>query len=67
MGSKKAKSDVEEKLIEQVRIRPYLFNIGDMDYKNKTKKDNAWFGIGAIVGLSGKWWHHPWFYLIPMY
>jgi hypothetical protein len=55
MVPKKLRSDAEEKLIEQVRARPYLFNLKDAEYKNKEKKQTAWSAISTIVGLSGNW------------
>ena len=52
-GPKKVQIEAEEKLIEQVRDRPYLFNVSDADYKNKLKKSNAWSAIGTFLDLSG--------------
>jgi len=38
-------SDVEALLIEEVRKYPVLWNTSNPNYKNRTKKENAWTAV----------------------
>lgn len=47
--------DFEEKLIEEVREQPMLFNLGLNDYKNLRKKDSAWKEVGSAMKCDGSY------------
>lgn len=48
-------SDVEALLIEEVRKYPILWNTSNPNYKNRTKKGNAWSAVLVSVNeKSGK-------------
>ena len=45
-------SDVEALLIEEVRkypLYPVLWNTSNPNYKNRTKKENAWIAVSVSV------------------
>ena len=42
-------SDVEALLIEEVRKYPVLWNTSNPNYKNRTKKENAWIAVSISV------------------
>lgn len=44
-----------EKLIEEVRKYPYLYNLSDAKYSNTIKKDEAWKQISITLKQSGKY------------
>lgn len=46
--------DVDETLIEEVRSRSILYDLGQADYKNLKKKEYAWREVAANVLLNGK-------------
>ncbi|XP_036344592.1 transcription factor Adf-1-like [Rhagoletis pomonella] len=41
--------DFEEKLIEEIRKQPILYNLGLNDYKNLRKKDSAWKEVASAM------------------
>lgn len=46
--------DVDEQLIEEVRNRTILFDLGHTNYKNLKKKELEWREVAAIVKLNGR-------------
>lgn len=46
--------DLDDMLIEEVRNRPFLYDLAQKDYKNLKKKDYAWKEIAARTKLGGK-------------
>ncbi|XP_069363367.1 uncharacterized protein [Maniola hyperantus] len=49
------------KLIEKVRLRNYLYDLSDTDYKNREKKADAWISIANEMGYeSGVYWSAKW-------
>lgn len=44
-----------EKLIEEVRKYPYLYDLSDAKYSNNIKKDEAWKQISITLKQSGKY------------
>ena len=42
-------SDVEALLIGEVRKYPVLWNTSNPNYKNRTKKENAWIAVSVSV------------------
>ena len=43
-----------EKMLFEVRKRPCLYDTGSEEFHNSNMKENAWNGIGNILGTSGK-------------
>ena len=43
-----------EKLLFEVRKRPCLYDTGSAEFHNSNMRENAWNGIGNILGTSGK-------------
>lgn len=46
--------DVDEQLIEEVRGRPILYDLGQENYKNIKQKDIVWREVADAVKISGK-------------
>lgn len=58
---KRANVSIQEKdsdalLIELYKERPFLYNKGHNDFKNKIIKDNAWNEISKIMKNCGKFY-----------
>lgn len=49
-----ATEDIDDLLIDLVRLRPYLYNIKDRRYKDNKLKENAWEAVGEMLSISGK-------------
>lgn len=45
----------KEKLIEEVRQYPCLYDLSDSKYSDNSKKDEAWRQISANLNQSGKY------------
>lgn len=45
--------DIDEILIEEVRQRPVIYDLGLADYKNLRKKEWAWREVSSNVHLDG--------------
>ena len=46
-----ASATIDEKLAEAVRNFPVLYDKSNCDFKDKTKKDNAWRDVALAAGL----------------
>ncbi|XP_067626570.1 uncharacterized protein [Eurosta solidaginis] len=46
--------DIDEKLIEEVRKMPIIYNLGLEDYKNTKKKELAWRQVSSAMQSEGK-------------
>ena len=47
-------TSVKRRLIDEISIRPILYDPKHKDKKNRQKLSNAWRDVATAVGLNGK-------------
>lgn len=46
-----------QQLVEQVSLRPWLYNKNHQDYNNRSKAQQSWKEIAEIIGWNGIRFH----------
>ena len=64
-GAKMKPLDAKKmQMIQLIRERPVLYDLNNVDYKNRQMKQVLWEEIAKIIGETGKW---PYINLLSIY